>query len=100
MQALLKTSPGVGNMELKNVPIPRIAPNEVLVRVHACGICGSDLKIEDDQHPSTPPVIVGHEFSGEKRNGEQAEEGEIKKALLSHGEEPPEAVRQGHEITV
>jgi L-iditol 2-dehydrogenase len=33
--------------------------------VRACGICGSDLKIEEDQHPYTPPVVVGHEFAGE-----------------------------------
>ena len=65
MRALLKTSTGVGNMELDKVPVPQLAPDEVLVRVHACGICGSDLKILEDQHPYTPPVIVGHEFSGE-----------------------------------
>jgi L-iditol 2-dehydrogenase len=37
----------------------------VLIRVRACGICGSDLKIQDDEHPYTPPVVVGHEFAGE-----------------------------------
>jgi L-iditol 2-dehydrogenase len=45
--------------------VPQIAPDEVLIRVRACGICGSDLKIQDDQHPYTPPVVVGHEFAGE-----------------------------------
>jgi threonine dehydrogenase-like Zn-dependent dehydrogenase len=33
--------------------------------VRACGICGSDLKIEEDQHPYVPPVVIGHEFAGE-----------------------------------
>ena len=65
MKALVKTNHGPGNLELQDVPIPQIKPDEVLIRVRACGICGSDLKIEDDQHPYTPPVIVGHEFAGE-----------------------------------
>jgi len=65
MKALVKTNHGPGNLELRDVPIPQIKPDEVLIRVRACGICGSDLKIEDDQHPYTPPVVVGHEFAGE-----------------------------------
>jgi len=65
MQALVKTKVGPGNLELKDVPTPKIDLDEVLIRVHACGICGSDLKIEDDQHPNIPPVVVGHEFAGE-----------------------------------
>lgn len=65
MKALVKTKHGSGNLELRDVPVPQIDPDEVLIRVRACGICGSDLKIEADQHPYTPPVVVGHEFSGE-----------------------------------
>lgn len=65
MQALVKTARGVGNLELREVPVPKISPDEVLVHVRSCGICGSDLKIEADQHPYTPPVVIGHEFSGE-----------------------------------
>ncbi len=65
MQALVKTACGPGHLELRDVPVPQIASDDVLIRVHACGICGSDLKIQDDQHPYTPPVIVGHEFAGE-----------------------------------
>lgn len=65
MQALVKTASGPGNLELREIPVPRIKPDEVLIRVRACGICGSDLKIQDDQHPYTPPVVVGHEFAGE-----------------------------------
>lgn len=65
MKALVKKAAGMGNLELQEVPVPRLAPGEVLIRVHACGICGSDLKIQDDQHPYTPPVVVGHEFAGE-----------------------------------
>ena len=65
MKALVKTNHGPGNLELRDLPEPQISPDEVLIRVRACGICGSDLKIEDDQHPYTPPVVVGHEFAGE-----------------------------------
>lgn len=65
MRALMKTAEGPGNLELREVPVPQIDADEVLIRVRACGICGSDLKIQDDQHPYTPPVVVGHEFAGE-----------------------------------
>ncbi len=65
MRGLVKTARGPGHLELRDVPAPQIAPDEVLIRVRACGICGSDLKIQDDQHPYTPPVVVGHEFAGE-----------------------------------
>ncbi len=65
MQALVKTVDGPGHLELRDVPVPQIAPDEVLVRVRACGVCGSDLKIQDGQHRCTPPVVLGHEFAGE-----------------------------------
>ncbi len=65
MRALVKTVKGPGNLELRDVPVPQIGADEALIRVRACGICGSDLKIQDDQHPYTPPVVIGHEFAGE-----------------------------------
>ena len=65
MRALVKTAKGQGQLELRDVPRPQAGAGEVLVRVRACGICGSDLKIQDDQHPYTPPVVIGHEFAGE-----------------------------------
>ncbi len=65
MRALVKTAEGPGNLELREVPVPQIGADEALIRVRACGICGSDLKIQDDQHPYTPPVVIGHEFAGE-----------------------------------
>ncbi|HEY5671913.1 MAG TPA: zinc-binding dehydrogenase [Anaerolineales bacterium] len=65
MRALVKTVKGPGNLELREVPVPQIGADEALIRVRACGICGSDLKIQDDQHPYTPPVVIGHEFAGE-----------------------------------
>jgi L-iditol 2-dehydrogenase len=65
MRALVKTAVGQGNLEVRDVPVPQAGADEVLVRVRACGICGSDLKLQDDQHPYTPPVVIGHEFAGE-----------------------------------
>ena len=65
MRALVKTANGQGNLEMRDVPVPQVEAGEVLIRVRACGICGSDLKIQDDQHPYTPPVVIGHEFAGE-----------------------------------
>ena len=59
--------------ELKNVDIPQIKEDEVLLRVGACGVCGSDLsalKTKEDGYSAFAshvkfPVILGHEFSGE-----------------------------------
>lgn len=46
--------------------IPGLAPDEVLVKVRASAICGSDLHIARGRHPSAPlPVTIGHEFSGD-----------------------------------
>lgn len=64
MKALLKVAAGPDNLELRKIPVPEIGPEEVLIDVAFCGICGSDLHIEDDTHPSQPPVVMGHEFSG------------------------------------
>ncbi len=68
MLALVKTSAGPG-LELLDVPMPSIGINDVLIRVHKTGICGTDLHIEswDPWAARTihPPLIVGHEFVGE-----------------------------------
>lgn len=64
MKALRKTAPGAGNMELQEVPIPEIGSEDLLLKVSFCGLCGSDLHIEEGLHPHTPPVTIGHEFSG------------------------------------
>jgi len=64
MQAVRKTADGPGHVELCDVPVPEIGPNDVLMKVYAAGICGSDLLIEDDKHFYRAPVTQGHEFSG------------------------------------
>ena len=65
MKALLKTKPGVGNLEVLNVPKPEIVnSDDVLIRITAAGICGTDMHIYHDMFKSYPPVILGHEFAG------------------------------------
>ena len=54
---------GINDVRLENVPVPEIGPGEVLVKVHTCGICGTDLKkIATGSHSA--PRIFGHETSG------------------------------------
>ncbi|MFQ6096653.1 MAG: zinc-binding dehydrogenase [Armatimonadota bacterium] len=64
MLALVKTTKGVGNLELRDVPKPKIAPDEVLIEVKAAGVCGTDIHVKHDRFPYWPPVILGHEFAG------------------------------------
>ena len=57
---------GEGRLVVREVPDPTPGPDEVLIEVEACGVCGSDVQIINVPagHPSTPPVIIGHEFVG------------------------------------
>jgi threonine 3-dehydrogenase len=68
MLALVKVRSEPG-LELHDVPVPTIGINDVLIRIHKTGICGTDLHIEswDGWAARTikPPLIVGHEFVGE-----------------------------------
>jgi L-iditol 2-dehydrogenase len=55
---------GVNDVRLETVPVPKIGAGELLVRVHTCGVCGTDLKkIATGSHSA--PRIFGHETSGE-----------------------------------
>jgi L-iditol 2-dehydrogenase len=57
---------GPGNIEVQEVPEPQVGPGEVLVKVAACAICGTDVRIYQFGHPHvTPPQITGHEIAGE-----------------------------------
>ena len=54
---------GVNDVRLETVPVPQIRRGEMLVRVHSCGVCGTDLKkISTGSHSA--PRIFGHETSG------------------------------------
>lgn len=52
-------------MELQDKPIPTPNDDEVLIKVAYSGICGTDIHIYHDEFAYYPPVILGHEFSGE-----------------------------------
>ncbi|MCE3028416.1 MULTISPECIES: alcohol dehydrogenase catalytic domain-containing protein [unclassified Salinicola] len=67
---------GPGDYRLEQVATPRPGPRELILKIHACGICGSDLKCRDGAAMYwgdgerfdafvKPPMIVGHEFAGE-----------------------------------
>jgi L-iditol 2-dehydrogenase len=63
MQALLLEN--YNELELKDVPIPEFGPEDVLIRVKACGICGSDVHGYDGSTGRRiPPLIMGHEAAG------------------------------------
>ncbi|NBH10128.1 zinc-dependent alcohol dehydrogenase family protein [Amycolatopsis sp. SID8362] len=55
-----------GEIRVGDVPDPKPREREVVVKVGACGICGTDLHIADGHFPPTPyPIVPGHEFAGE-----------------------------------
>ena len=65
MKALMKTAPGVGHFEIREIPKPQIKnADDVLIKVSAAGICGTDIHIYHDKFQNYPPVVLGHEFSG------------------------------------
>jgi len=54
---------GINEIRIETVPVPRIGPGELLVRIATCGICGTDLKkIQMGSHSA--PRIFGHEMGG------------------------------------
>jgi L-iditol 2-dehydrogenase len=52
-------------VSLQEVPQPEFSPYEVLIRVRAVGICGSDVRIYNEVKPGRKKIIIGHELSGE-----------------------------------
>ena len=68
MRALVKATNGP-ELEMRDVPVPDIGPEDVLIHIHKTGICGTDMHIWhwDEWAAKTVPVglITGHEFAGE-----------------------------------
>ena len=64
MKALVKYAPGHGHVAMRDVPVREPGPDELLIRVKYCGICGTDLHIYADEFPNDPPVVMGHEYCG------------------------------------
>jgi len=67
MRALVKASAAPG-MTRREVPVPRIGPNDVLIAVRKAGVCGTDQHIFRwdawAQRRVVPPLVIGHEFMG------------------------------------
>lgn len=53
-----------GSLNIRSKPLRSLLPSEVLVKVEACGVCGTDVHIVEGTSRSTPPVVLGHEFAG------------------------------------
>jgi len=65
VKAIMKVAPGVGNVEVREIPEPQPGPGQVKIRIGAAGLCGTDLHIFKDEFRSWPPVVLGHEVAGE-----------------------------------
>src|SRR5207302_6778679 len=64
MKAVVKVAPGIGNIEVCDVPEPSAGPGQVVIEVKAAGICGTDLHIYQGEYRCVPPVVLGHEVAG------------------------------------
>ena len=63
MKSLLLTE--YNHLEITDMPLPIAGPGEVLVRVEACGICGSDVHgLDGSTGRRIPPIVMGHEAAG------------------------------------
>jgi D-arabinitol dehydrogenase (NADP+) len=63
MKAIVYDAPR--RFQYKDVPEPQIEADDILVRINACGVCGTDLHIHEGEFAPRFPLIPGHEFTGE-----------------------------------
>jgi threonine dehydrogenase-like Zn-dependent dehydrogenase len=66
MKAVVKYGYGKGETEIREVPVPQIGDDDILIEVKAAGVCGSDIGFDNGGHEDllNCPVVLGHEFSG------------------------------------
>jgi L-iditol 2-dehydrogenase len=63
MKAAVVLRPNV--ISIEEIPTPEPGPDDIVIRVHACGVCGSDVHCFEGHHfLATFPRVLGHEFSG------------------------------------
>ncbi|MDR7433852.1 MAG: alcohol dehydrogenase catalytic domain-containing protein [Armatimonadota bacterium] len=66
---------GPGEVAVEERPLPSPGPDEVLVRVQAASVCGTDVRIYRGEIDVSPPVVLGHDFAGVvEKVGEEVEE--------------------------
>lgn len=65
MKAAVFHGDGVG-LKFEDIPVPEVGPNQILVKVAACGVCHTDLHYIEHGVPTfkKPPIVLGHEASG------------------------------------
>jgi len=64
MKAMVLEKPGQPLVE-KELPVPKPADNQVLIKIHTCGVCRTDLHVVDNELPNPKlPLIPGHEIIG------------------------------------
>lgn len=56
---------GNNKIEIRDLPIPEVGPNDILIKVKASGVCGTDVHIIRGTAHSAVPVVLGHEYAGE-----------------------------------
>src|SRR6201993_474100 len=67
MPAVVNYASEAHSVELREVPVPEIGNNDVLLAVQAVGVCGTDIHVAYEKHTGGSinyPVILGHEFGG------------------------------------
>ncbi len=62
MKAVVYTAPR--EFKVKEVPIPEIKPNQVLMKVESCGVCRTDIHLHEGEFLAEYPYTNGHEFAG------------------------------------
>ncbi len=56
---------GVKNIKVEDIVLQNIGYDDLIIKVGACGICGTDFHIYNGEAPAKVPVIIGHEYAGE-----------------------------------
>ena len=62
MQALVFNGPH--EIEVEELSLPKLLPNELLIDIDGCGVCGTDFHIFEGNAPAKSPVVLGHEYTG------------------------------------
>ncbi len=65
MRAMVLTRPAAHKVEAETRAVPEAGPGQLLIRVHACGVCRTDLHVVDGELPNPSiPIVPGHEIVG------------------------------------